>query len=79
MGTVLVLLAFVAISICGISLGLLFTKTNLSFGLAISASVPFIVAFLFQVTSVFYLIPILPLATWIVHLRSESRTNRAFD
>ena len=57
MGTILVLLTLAVISIGGISLGLLFTKTNLSFGLAISASVPFIVAFLFQVTSVFYLIP----------------------
>ncbi|ASF40610.1 hypothetical protein CEH05_16190 [Halobacillus halophilus] len=78
MGTVLVLLTLALISICGISLGLLFTKINLSFGLAISASVPFIVAFLFQVMLVFYLIPILPLVTWIVHTRRESIKKQSF-
>ncbi|MGP4074695.1 hypothetical protein [Halobacillus sp. K22] len=76
MGTVLVLLALVAISICGISLGLLFTKISLSFGLAISASVPFIVAYLLQVTSVFYLIPILPLMTLSVHIGRGSRKKQ---
>jgi|GEM_PF-5383141 len=73
MGAVLDLLALSVISICSISLGLLFINIKLSFGLAVSASVPFIVGFLFQATSVFYLIPLLPLVTWIVHIRRVSR------
>ncbi len=78
MGTVLVLLALVVISICSISLGLWFIKINFSFGLAVSASVPFIVGFLFQATSVFYLIPLLPLVTWIVHSSRVSREKPSF-
>ncbi|MCA1010555.1 hypothetical protein [Halobacillus halophilus] len=78
MGTVLVLLALAMISISSISLGLLFVKVSLSFGLAISASVPFIVGFLFQTTLVFYLIPLLPLVTWVVHIGRAHREKPSF-
>ncbi|SFF57056.1 hypothetical protein SAMN05216353_10226 [Halobacillus alkaliphilus] len=78
MGVVIVLFAFVVISLCSIALGLLFTRINFSFGLAISASLPFIVGYLLQVTTLFYLIPILPLVTWIVHSIRVSREKPSF-